>query len=334
MKNAFIKSTKSNGFTLIELLVSIGLGVLLSGGIVNIYLQNRQNYIQDEELARLQENARYAINMLKRDLTMAGFFAGLNDFTVTPASLTTDCVAGVDWATDTTFGVDMIDDANTGGVLNTTNAVTWDCIDSSTLIDTSDVVSIKRTADNWTLKDGDLNTGITADDDQWYLRKFEHKSNVDFVQIPSGGTIDPTHATSGSNFDYWEYYSRIYFLRDYSKVIGDDIPTLCLAELRGDDMETNCYVEGIEDMQLEFGIDSDDDSVPDQFVTTPTSLQLEEAMVVRVYLLVRSVNEINSYTNDKIYNLGSKPIAAKNDGFIRRVFTTTVQMRNAKLPNA
>ena len=51
-------------------------------------------------------------------------------------------------------------------------------------------------------------------------------------------------------------------------------------------------------------------------------------------VLLRSVNEIQDYTNSKTYQLGQKAVAAKNDGFFRRVMSTTVQMRNANLPLA
>lgn len=322
------------GFTLVELLVAMALGILLTTGIANIYIQNRQSYVQDEEIARLQENARYAINLLKRDLTMAGFFGGLADISVTPATLGSDCVAGVDWATDISNPLDMVDSAATGSALATVGGVTWNCISNGNIVDQADIVSIKRTADRYTLKNGSLNTGVVADDDQWYFRAFDNKSTLDFVNIPTGNTIAAAHATAGSKYDYWEYYNRIYFLRDFSKTAGDGIPTLCMAELSGNAMVNNCYVEGIEDLQIEIGIDVDDDSVPDHFDSTPTLADLEEAVVVRVYLLVRSVNSVTGYTNTKSYNLGSKAVAAKNDGFIRRVFSTTVQMRNAKLPNA
>jgi prepilin-type N-terminal cleavage/methylation domain-containing protein len=319
------------GFTLVELLISLALGILLTSGIVSIYLQNRQSFIQDEEVARLQENARYAMNMLKRDLIMAGFMGGLNDLSVTPLAITSDCATN--WATNTTTPIDFINDHTTGNPLTTRGTVTWNapCLDTNSIVDGTDLISVKRTADSATLKQGVLNT--TGEDfDQVYLRAFDHKADVNFRHVSTGDS-DITDDT-GAKVDYWEYYSRIYFVRNFSKTAGDSIPTLCLAELIDDQMQSNCYVEGIEDFQLEVGIDSNDDSVPDHFETTPTSAELNEAVVVRVYLLVRSVNPIGGYLNSKAYNLGGKAVAAKNDGFIRRVFSTTVQMRNAKLPNA
>lgn len=332
-----ITEKHSQGFTLVELLVALALGLTLTGGIVNIYLQNKRNYLQDDEVARLQENARYAINLLKRELTMAGFIAGITDYSdISSAAVTTDCVASGNWALNLAYPIDVVNNATTGNALQpifgdgTSTPITWNCVTSADVENGTDIVSVKRTADRYTAKDGTFNTGITAkDSNQIYLEAFD--SNASFAWKYPGDTLQ---TTAGSNYDYWEYYSKIFFVRSYSKTSGDGIPTLCTSSLVADDMTTNCLVEGIEDLQVEFGIDSDDDSVPDIYKATPTQAELQEAVAVRVYLLVRSVNTLSDYTNNKAYALGSKAVAAKNDGYVRRVFSTTVQMRNAKLPNA
>lgn len=325
---------QSRGFTLVELLVALVLGLTLTGGIVSMYLQNRQNYLQDEEGARLQENARYALNLLKREVVMAGFIAGVTDYEDIPsASVTTDCVASGNWALDLSYPFDLIDDASTGSSLQpifgdgSGTPITWSCISASEIVDGADIISIKRTADRYSFKDGNpITAGLTQDSNQIYLDSYEN--HADFTWKMPGAALGTT------DYENWEYYSKIYFLRAYSRTGGDNIPTLCSAELVGQDMATRCLVEGIEDLQIEVGVDSDDDNVPDFFTDAPTTANIEDAVMVRVYLLVRSVNAIPNYTNTKNYVLGSKTIAAQNDGFIRRVFSTSVQMRNAKLPNA
>jgi hypothetical protein len=44
--------------------------------------------------------------------------------------------------------------------------------------------------------------------------------------------------------------------------------------------------------------------------------------------LLRSILEIAGYRDDKTYALGQKEVAARRDGFLRRVFSTTVHLRN------
>ncbi|MCW8195243.1 prepilin-type N-terminal cleavage/methylation domain-containing protein [Proteobacteria bacterium 005FR1] len=327
---------RSRGFTLVELLVALVLGLMLSAGIVNIYLQNKQNYLQDEELARMQENARYAMGLLKRELTMAGFVAGLGDYSgIAPANLGAgDCTSTGLWALNVQGDIFELINNYGGGAFTTQNGTTWNCLTEAEIQSGSDIISAKRTADESTLEDGGFTGALSAADDEQYYLRAEDNSIPTWSYIVDGGSIPTADISAGNGIDYWEFYSQIFYLRNFSRTAGDGIPTLCIEKLVGNAMATECLVEGIEDMQIEVGVDTNDDSVPDFFDPAPTSAEIQEAVVLRIYLLVRSVDDISNYTNDKTYTLGGKKIAAKNDGFMRRVFSTTIQMRNAKLPNA
>ena len=63
------------GLTLIELLISILLGAVLSLAISGVYLESVRNFMVENEMARLQENGRFSLNLLRRELSQAGFFA-------------------------------------------------------------------------------------------------------------------------------------------------------------------------------------------------------------------------------------------------------------------
>ena len=64
------------GLTLVELLVAMALGVILSGGVVAAYLGSKRHYVYEDQVARVQENGRYALQLLRRELAMAGFYGG------------------------------------------------------------------------------------------------------------------------------------------------------------------------------------------------------------------------------------------------------------------
>ncbi len=325
----------TRGFTLVELLIAMVLGIVLSSTVVGVYLENNRSFLQDEEVARLQENGRYALNLLKREVTMSGFFAQVADASkLTTASVAADCTAG-NWALSPLDSVDLID--SVAASLFTIHEETWTCLTLADIQVGTDLISVKRTADRPTLIDGSLNTGITAEsDDQWYLRTAEDNSVVAWTYIADGGAIPSADKTAGSGVNYWEAYATIFFIREYSLAAGDDIPSLCLRSLTGSSMASaasiNCFVEGVEDMQLEIGIDADADGVPERFEASPSAAEMDDAVAVRVYLLVRSIEGIPNYTNNKAYQLGSKAVAASNDNFMRRVFSTTLALRNARLP--
>jgi type IV pilus assembly protein PilW len=63
---------KPMGFTLVELLVSMILGLFLMGGVASVFLSNQQNFKTNENLATMQENARFAFEQLSREIRDAG----------------------------------------------------------------------------------------------------------------------------------------------------------------------------------------------------------------------------------------------------------------------
>jgi type IV pilus assembly protein PilW len=62
----------SRGFSLIELLVSLALGLFLMGGVISIFVSNQQSFKDNEGLARIQENTRFAFEQLSREVRDAG----------------------------------------------------------------------------------------------------------------------------------------------------------------------------------------------------------------------------------------------------------------------
>ena len=65
--------SRNRGFSLIELMVALLLGVFLIGAVVFTYLTSRSAASDAEQLSRMQENVRFAVEYLIRDLRNAGF---------------------------------------------------------------------------------------------------------------------------------------------------------------------------------------------------------------------------------------------------------------------
>jgi len=316
---------RQRGLTLIELMIAILLGAILSLGIVNLYLESKRNYGAEEEMARMQENGRYVLDMLKRELMLAGFFGGTLDADdMVVMAVGTDC-AGANWALDAGNTLEFVND-HTGTSSPVTNiGTTLTCVTGSDVKDNSDVLAIKRTAGEPTLRNGTYADNYVASSDQrWYMQVSNLGEDRDWAYLASD-SLD-------ASLEYWETYARVFYIRKYSESVSDAIPTLCEQYLEGNAMTSRCLAEGIEELQIEFGIDSDADGVVNQYKSAPTSADMANAVAARVYLLVRSIDTVPGYTNAKTYQLGQRAVAAKNDGFLRRVFSTTVQIRNATMP--
>ena len=122
----------------------------------------------------------------------------------------------------------------------------------------------------------------------------------------------------------------VLYIRDHSLVEGDGIPTLCRKYLEmasTPTMSTECLVEGIEQLQIEYGLDNDGDGLPEQYVSAPTAAQYLVVTALRIHLLARSLRPQRGYTNPKTYVLGNKSVTP-NDAYYRRAATTTVMLRN------
>lgn len=64
---------KERGLTLVEMMVALTIGLVLLEGLGTMLFSSQRTYRVNEALARIQENARYAFQILSRDIRMAGY---------------------------------------------------------------------------------------------------------------------------------------------------------------------------------------------------------------------------------------------------------------------
>lgn len=71
--------SKMRGVSLIELMVALAIGALLLVGLIQVFSASRMAYQMSSGMARTQENGRFAVDYLQRDLRMAGHMGCVND---------------------------------------------------------------------------------------------------------------------------------------------------------------------------------------------------------------------------------------------------------------
>jgi len=64
---------KQRGVSLVEIMVALVAGLILMAGVIRIFVANKQTYRVNEAAARIQENARVAMEFLGRHARMAGY---------------------------------------------------------------------------------------------------------------------------------------------------------------------------------------------------------------------------------------------------------------------
>ncbi len=321
-------SAFTQGLSLVELMVSMLLGLILSGGMVSAYLGAKRNYYYEEQMARMQENGRYAMRLLSRELAMAGFFGGVPALdSVSPAAVGADC-SDQAWVLDGTHPLELVNDYSGQSVPLSLHSTPLTCLDSSAIALDTDLIAIKRTAGEASLRRGVPAAGLTSSTiASWYLR-LTSGDHPAWEKLRSKDLLERKKAVP--SLSYWEAISRIIYIRKYSDsgIENDDIPSLCMETLAGDGMTSRCLVEGIENMQLEFGIDTDADGVPNQYKSAPAGDEMKYAVTAKIHLLLRSISKVSGHQDEKTYTLGQKTLAAKHDAYLRRVFSATVLLRN------
>lgn len=65
---------RQRGISFIEILVAMVIGLIILGGVMQSLLTNQRNNGWSDDVAYIQENARYAMEMLSRDIRWAGYW--------------------------------------------------------------------------------------------------------------------------------------------------------------------------------------------------------------------------------------------------------------------
>lgn len=79
------------GLTLVEILVALTISAFLIAGVIQLFVGSKQTYRGQDALSRIQENGRFALDTMARDIRMAGY-APFNTATLGPPVVTTNPV--------------------------------------------------------------------------------------------------------------------------------------------------------------------------------------------------------------------------------------------------
>lgn len=322
-------NNRQAGFSIVELMIAMLLSMVLAGAIISVFVNNNYSFKQDENIGRMQDDARHALREIAFDLSMAGHYADLH----VPATVSydggltigQDCgpAGEANWmyrATETGTG-------NSLSVLALDNATNADvtaahsCFVAGELLDGTDVVAIKRVA-------GAEATALSAN--SAYLRT----NGTVGVMFSGLAPAAPPVVVAPPRAD-WAFRPSIYYIRQFANAPGDNIPTLCRKALRGPGpgMTTECLATGIENLQIEYGIDTTGNGQPNVYLSNPTLAQLQSVVAARIFLIGRTTEIDTRYTNTKTYSISNSPDFVPNDNFHRRVFSTSVAIQNIRTMN-
>lgn len=344
------------GLTLVELLIAVTLGLIALAVMIGVFVANSQNYRQNDAITALQDNARFAMDNLARDLAMAGYWGGVRppdavrdllvSSTAADAIRANDCgpaSAGSDsrWLLDPSLPVEFhnhLDSTSVGSRFRCLTAVQAN----------TDVLMVRRVSGASAIAlDQPTATSLTLGPGRYYVKTNQSSGSLFRAAAASVNLADPADCPASDSgiaggcppqeqpVQVYAYVPRIYFVHDISGNIK--VPTLCRYVLNDQAatpaMEQECLADGVENLQIEWGIDGDGDELVDRYLAAPTADELSQARSVRIHLLVRATEErVQASDANKEYVLADYR-SAEDSGFaqsgvLRRAFTTTVQLKN------
>lgn len=366
---------RQQGLSLVELMVAMVLGLILSAGIIQLFVGSKQTYRFHDAMSRVQENARFAIDALSYDIRMAGdmgcsaYVQNINNTLNGPPPAFNPGAGIQGWealgtGAGATFNLPAYNAAvqEAGGAGNANWPTSGGAVlDTGTWsVPGSDIVRVWRGSGNLatinSISPGAAQTVLNvtpnaniSDDDILLLTDCQSSDWVQACNVQSiggGASINgvlsagctpgnvvtaPLLTQAGGQLVKLE--SFIYYVGKrnndvnsppglFRRALGVGVGNAATA---GTPEEV---VEGVESMQVLYGVDTDGDRTVDQYVTANLVGDWATVLSVQVALLMVANETSDDITGAANYSLGDVTANAANDRRLRQVFHNSITLRN------
>lgn len=307
------------GFTLLELLVTIIIGAFITLAAVTFMHNTAMSYHTQDMTARLQENARFAVQMMSYDLRQAGYYgcSGLAPDASVPS------VDGLDGDGDESDELTIRFSKATGGAVDIAG-------------------DINAGDEDFKIVTGGTTDPATAQEYFGAGQKIVVSDCLksEIATVKTAGAGDPSEITLEAplNLDY-NATTTVRAFSDAQYIIknrdDDGIPAL----FRVEGSEEQPLVDGVDYMRVLYGIDINEDGQPDAYRAAGPLAGGEAIVSLRIGMLIRSISnktrdednpgefglEADTLEYDVLDQIGIQPEELR---VTRRVFTTTMMLRN------
>lgn len=334
MRPTLISPRGQSGFGLVELMIAMTIGLVLLGGIGYLYVGSRGAFRTTDNLSRMQENARFALDMMSRDVRMAGYLGCGNMSSIKVTTIANPPVPPM------TPGNALIGyDGGTG----------WTNPTTITRVTGTDVLSVMgafssgvNLTGNLTPQNANIQIGSNPDNFQTGdVLVVTNCVNADVfkattVSTGSGTIITLSHSNSSNTGNRVGVYGPDAFvmrMNQYSYFVGtpaatttrpNPAPALYRVGLSGNAEE---LVENVRDLQIRYGLDTNGDGAVDSYSNAPTNWP--QVVSVTLNLLMRSP-DTNISTSQQALTFNNGTFNAP-DRRLYQVYSATVGVRN-RLP--
>ena len=330
-----IQGCIQRGFTLIELMIALTIAGVLLLGMSLYFVSSSRAFAETERVSRQIENGRYAASIISEELRHAGFYGEVGNVINLPITAAIPAPGSVpDICNSSLADVKAAMPIPVQGldVPGTAPSCLPDYLSGT------DVLVIRR------VETTGIAVGSVVATNYYTQTAFCESANPVFKVAQSG--FDLTDKDCATVRPVRRLHVYIYYIAKCSIGTNADgtckstdalLPTLKRAEPSSDGTFTySPLVEGIENMQIEYGRDTTvpGDGVADVYTAAPASVaEWMQVAAVRVHLLARNADTSPGFTDTKTYQLGKLADGSDNNvtpggSFRRHAYTEVVRVQN------
>ncbi|WP_354685727.1 PilW family protein [Cupriavidus necator] len=332
-----LRRRHQRGVSLIELMIGITIGLLLLTALASLYYANSLSRTEFVKSAEQVENGRYALEQIRREVELAGFFGAGS--IARGATVAQPALCATDPAT---LGFSAAGLTVPLALTGYAPGVAAPCLPD--LAATSEVLVVRRVSTTAVAAPAPgvpyLQVSACPQDINSYV--FDASAAAAFGLRTKA--CDPALPA-----ELREAVVRVFYLAGCDRCTngGDGIPTLKMAELVGGAFQSRSVAQGVQDMHVQYGLDLDTNGSADCYVDDPgvnnaaacatvpgydwTNALANWANVttVRVSVLARTLKPSGGQSDNRSYDLGRAVASGPfNDGFKRHVYAQVARLVN------
>ena len=341
---------KQRGFTLVEIMVAMAIGLVVAAVVVTMFAASSRSYRVTDAMGDLQEAGRIAMSTLQRDAHVVGFrgcnsnnvrnTAPITNIQATPTAYLNDFLTGVQGY-----------DGNGGGWTPALPAAvaTPGAPVAAGPTALSDVLVLRVAAGtpvalsaNMANANADLpmmSVAGFADGTRAIVADCQRATVFQVTGVNGGGPTLQHGLAGGVGVNTTISAQRAYGIdasvmrfETHAYFVGPSIRDPANERSLWVRVDANApveVVENVQDMQVLYGEDTDNDFVPNLFRTADTVVNWNNVLAIQVSLLLRgSGQRDNQAITNYVYN---GTTTAPADRRLRRSYTATIQIRNRTL---
>lgn len=334
---------RQNGFSLIELMIGMALALVLAAVIVTVFSRASKTSSVTQTINEIQEQARVALDMTQQDVRLAGYIGCNSNRLLDSGGLVNVIAAPTDYLNDIDeylmghegTGVAFDPAPAAGAGLATADPAPLPDSDAITVrIPAAEPASLSGTMANGTAAVPLFSTAGFAVGQRAVVG--DCTQSTAFVVTGLAGGLEHSDAgglNASPNFGraYGPDAMVVPFTTLTYYVAENGVGTnRSLYRRVGDAALSEEIAEGVEEFQLQYGLDTDGDIFADLFVTADNVADWSQVVSVRASLLMRSKLE-RAAQSPQVYDFNGLTDIAAADDRLRRPFNVTIQLRNRTL---